>query len=245
MSIQIVKSLEKTKVMQRIVILTGAGISAESGVPTFRDAGGLWEGHRIEEVATPSAFRRNPDLVHRFYNLRRTAIQNCHPNPAHRAIATLQSAWPDHVTLITQNVDDLHERSGSQNVLHMHGELLQIRCTRCDMKLRWTNDLTEADACWECGHLKSLRPDIVWFGEVPYFLDEIERALQHSDLFVAIGTSGVVYPAAGMVDIARQRGIPTIEFNIQRTDASPYFSESRIGPASETVACWVNELASL
>ncbi len=228
--------------MQRIVILTGAGISAESGVPTFRDAGGLWEGHQIEEVATPSAFRRNPELVQRFYNLRRAAIQTCHPNAAHRAIAILQQAWPEHVTLITQNVDDLHERGGSTKVLHMHGELLQIRCARCNMKQRWTNDLTKTDACWECGHIGSLRPDIVWFGEIPYFLDEIENALQHADLFVAIGTSGVVYPAAGMVDVARNRGIPTIEFNIQATEASPYFSESRTGRASETVACWVHNL---
>ena len=228
--------------MQRIVILTGAGISAESGVPTFRDAGGLWEGHQIEEVATPSAFRRNPELVHRFYNLRRAAIQTCHANAAHRAIATLQQAWPEHVTLITQNVDDLHERGGSKEVLHMHGELFQICCTRCDTKQRWTNDLTKSDVCWQCGHIGSLRPDIVWFGEVPYFLDKIENALQQAELFVAVGTSGVVYPAAGMVDIARNRGIPTIEFNIQSTEASPYFDESRIGHASETVAGWVNEL---
>lgn len=228
--------------MQHIVILTGAGISAESGVPTFRDAGGLWEGHRIEEVATPSAFRRNPELVHRFYNIRRSTIQTCEPNAAHRAIAMLQQAWPEHVTLITQNVDDLHERGGSKKVLHMHGELLRIRCTRCDMKRRWTNDLAESDACGECGHTGSLRPDIVWFGEMPYFLDEIEQALQQADLFVAIGTSGIVYPAAGMVDLARKRGIPAIEFNIQRTEASPSFSETRTGLASNTVACWVKAL---
>lgn len=231
--------------MHRIVILTGAGISAESGIPTFRDAGGLWEGHRIEEVATPSAFRRHPALVHRFYNLRRAAVQNCQPNAAHFAIAKLQQAWSKNVTLITQNVDDLHERSGSGDVLHMHGELLQIRCSRCDIRLRWRNDLTEVDVCTGCGHIGTLRPDIVWFGEVPCFLDEIEKALQLADLFVAIGTSGVVYPAAGMVDTARRRGIPRIEFNIQRTEASPYFSESRIGPASETVASWVREILHL
>ena len=228
--------------MDRIVILTGAGISAESGVPTFRDAGGLWEGHRIEEVATPKAFQRNPDLVHRFYNLRRAGMQKCEPNAAHRAIAKLQSMWPDCVTLVTQNVDNLHERGGSKDVWHMHGELLAVRCTSCRMEQPWTRDLGRNDICRECGKDSVLRPDIVWFGEMPYFLDEIEIALQECDLFVAIGTSGVVYPAAGMVDIARNRGAVTIEFNLTRTEASPYFSECRIGPASETVPAWVEEL---
>ena len=146
------------------------------------------------------------------------------------------------MTLVTQNVDDLHERGGSEDVWHMHGQLLQIFCVRCQMKSRWTTDLASTDLCWECGHLGSLRPDIVWFGEMPYFLDEIERALQHAELFVAIGTSGVVYPAAGMVDVARDRGIPTIEFNIQKTEASRCFNESRIGPASVTVTGWVDGL---
>jgi len=228
--------------LHRILILTGAGISAESGVPTFRDAGGLWEGHRVEDVATPFAFRRNPEVVHRFYNQRRTAIQGCLPNAAHWAIARLQAAWPGAVTLVTQNVDDLHERGGSTNVWHMHGELLQIRCEQCELKSRWTADLSPTDVCWECGHAGILRPDIVWFGEVPYFLDEIEAALQEAEVFVAIGTSGVVYPAAGMVDVARQRGIPTIEFNLQRTEASDLFGETRTGPASETVIRWVDEL---
>ena len=228
--------------MKRIVILTGAGVSAESGVPTFRDAGGLWEGHRVEDVATPSAFRRNPELVHRFYNLRRAAMQNCEPNRAHQAIARLQKAWADHVTLITQNVDDLHERGGSTNVWHMHGELLQIRCERCSVNSRWTNDLNATDTCWECGHSGSLRPDIVWFGEVPYFLSEIDDALNKADIFIAIGTSGVVYPAAGMVDTARERDIPTIEFNIQRTEASIRFTTSRFGPASQTIPAWIDAL---
>lgn len=228
--------------MKRIVILTGAGISAESGVATFRDAGGLWEGHRVEDVATPSAFHRNPEVVHRFYNERRSAIRDVLPNAAHQAIAKLQAAWPDTVSLVTQNIDDLHERGGSTSVWHMHGELLQIRCTQCEMKSRWTTALTPEDVCRECGRAGTLRPDIVWFGEVPYFLDEIEEALRHADLFVAVGTSGVVYPAAGMVDIARRRGIPTIEFNLESTAASPCFSETRFGPASQTVTRWVDEL---
>lgn len=228
--------------MTHIVILTGAGISAESGVPTFRDGGGLWEGHRIEEVATPEAFRRNPELVHRFYNLRRAAVQTCHPNPAHQAIARLQRKYSGSVTLVTQNVDDLHERGGSTELFHMHGELLKVRCGSCGVTSRWVMDLNKADVCATCRQVGTLRPDIVWFGEMPYFLDEIEMALQQASLFVAVGTSGVVYPAAGMVDVARSRHIPTIEFNIQKTEASPYFSETRVGPASQTVTAWVNEI---
>ncbi len=223
------------------MILTGTGISAESGVPTFRDAGGLWEVHRVEDVATPTAFRRDPEVVHRFYNQRRAAIQGCLPNAAHQAIAKLQAAWPGAVTLVTQNVDDLHERGGSSDVWHMHGELLQIRCEECELKSHWMTDLSPADVCWECGHAGTLRPDVVWFGEIPYYLDEIDEALQLAELFVAIGTSGVVYPAAGMVDVARHRGIPTIEFNLQRTEASSLFDETRTGPASQTVTHWVAE----
>lgn len=228
--------------MQRIVILTGAGISAESGVPTFRDAGGLWEGHRIEEVATPQAFRKRPELVHQFYNLRRADLQTREPNAAHHALARLQAAAPAEITIVTQNVDDLHERSGCVNVLHMHGELLQIRCQHCYRTARWNQPLAVATVCGDCGRGGVLRPDVVWFGEMPYFLDEIDDALQRCDLFAAIGTSGVVYPAAGFVDIANHRHIPTIEFNRERTANSAAFSESRIGPATQTVTQWVNEL---
>ena len=231
--------------MKRIVILTGAGVSAESGIPTFRDSGGLWEGHHVEEVATPQGFRRNPELVHRFYNQRRIYMQTRQPNAAHQAIARLQRAWPDSVTLVTQNVDDLHERGGSPQVLHMHGELLRIRCVRCEERITWRDEIFADSVCQSCGHTGSLRPDIVWFGEIPFFLDEIcaqDGPLYQADVFAAVGTSGLVYPAAGFVDIATSAGSHTIEFNLQQTEASALFAESRIGPASQTVSQWVDEL---
>ena len=231
--------------MKRIVILTGAGVSAESGIPTFRDSGGLWEGHHVEEVATPQGFRRNPELVHRFYNQRRIDMQSRQPNAAHLAIARLQRAWPDSVTLVTQNVDDLHERGGSPQVLHMHGELLRIRCVRCETRSTCRDAISVDSICQTCGHCGSLRPDIVWFGEIPFDLDEIcaqDGPLYQADVFAAVGTSGLVYPAAGFVDIATSAGSHTIEFNLQQTEASGLFAESRIGPASRTVSQWVDEL---
>ena len=193
-------------VLPQIVILTGAGISAESGLPTFRDANGLWENHRVEEVATPEAFAHHPALVHRFYNLRRAALKTVSPNAAHGALAQLQHAYPEHVTLVTQNVDDLHERAGSSKVIHMHGELLQIRCERCKDVRRWEDELSSGLPCSSCGEAGALRPDIVWFGEMPYFMNEISERLAQCDLFVAIGTSGLVYPAAGFVRAARTAG---------------------------------------
>jgi NAD-dependent deacetylase len=230
--------------VKKIVVLTGAGVSAESGVPTFRDAGGLWEGHRIEEVATPHAFERNPELVHHFYNQRRADVQTRNPNAAHLAIAKLQLSQKCNVTLVTQNVDDLHERGGCVDVLHMHGELLRIRCEFCGMKSRWNEPLNRSIVCAQCQRPGDLRPDIVWFGEMPYFLDRIDDALKVCDLFVAIGTSGVVYPAAGFVDVANRRGIPSIEFNLKQTELSSIFTECRPGPATETISLWVEQLLS-
>lgn len=227
--------------MDSIVILTGAGVSAESGVPTFRDSDGLWEGHSIHDVATPEAFRRNPALVHRFYNLRRAALPKCEPNPAHHAIARLQQAFPNQVCLITQNVDDLHERGGSTNVLHMHGELRKIFCTRCNHRMEWEDSLSTDHSCPACKRVGSLRPDIVWFGEVPYLMNEIEEAIANTKVFVAIGTSGLVYPAAGLVDIAKSVGAHTIEFNLNETESSDRFHEVRSGLASVTVPKWVAE----
>ncbi len=228
--------------MKRIVILTGAGISAESGVPTFRDAGGLWEGYRVDEVATPRAFEMKPELVQRFYNLRREAVQTKEPNPAHLAVARLQRAWPGMITLVTQNIDDLHERGGSPEVIHMHGELLKSRCAACGDLRECRGDLTVTDTCEACGGAGTLRPHVVWFGEIPLFLEEIVGALERADLFVAIGTSGVVYPAAGFVDRALQLGVPTMEFNLEDTAASFAFDETRAGKAGETVPRWVAEL---
>ncbi len=230
---------------RNIVILTGAGISAESGIDTFRGGGGLWEQHRVEDVATPEAFARDPDLVLRFYDMRREAIQTKAPNPAHAALARLDREWPKReggeVLIVTQNVDDLHERGGALNVLHMHGEHLCAWCTTCDMRHRWTGALIHRPPCPSCGE-PALRPDIVWFGEIPYRMDEIYEALSAADLFVSIGTSGAVYPAAGLVRTARDLGLQTLELNLERSHGSTWFHETRLGPASEVVPVWVDQL---
>jgi NAD-dependent deacetylase len=226
-----------------IVILTGAGVSAESGVATFRGAGGLWEGHRIEDVASPEGFVRNPSLVQKFYNLRRVALRTVEPNAAHHAIARLQREYAKgRVTLITQNVDDLHERGGSIDVIHMHGELLKIRCTHCHAAHTWHDDVTSELACPSCATAGRLRPDIVWFGEMPYHMDHIYDVLAAARVFVAIGTSGKVYPAAGFVMEAARFGARTIEFNLEPSDVSDAFSEHRIGPAGSLVPAWVDEM---
>lgn len=230
---------------RNIVILTGAGISAESGIDTFRGGGGLWEQHRVEDVATPEAFARDPDLVLRFYDMRREAIQTRQPNPAHFALARLDREWPKRtggdVLIVTQNVDDLHERGGALNVLHMHGEHLGAWCTACDRRHRWTGPLVHRPPCPSCSE-PALRPDIVWFGEIPYRMDEIYEALSAADLFVSIGTSGAVYPAAGLVRTARDLGLQTLELNLERSQGSAWFHETRLGPASEVVPAWVDEL---
>jgi NAD-dependent deacetylase len=225
----------------RIVVLTGAGISAESGVPTFRDAGGLWEGHRVEDVATPEAFERDPDTVHRFYDARRQASVLAEPNAAHGALARLEDALGDDLLVITQNVDDLHERAGSRRVVHMHGDLLTALCTSCGARSSITVDLIERPPCPECGE-RMLRPDVVWFGEMPYELDAIDRALVACDMFAAIGTSGAVYPAAGFVMTAAGAGASTIELNLAESEITPLFDEVRHGPASTVVPAWVDEV---
>ena len=226
----------------RIVILTGAGISAESGLATFRGSDGLWEGHRVEDVASPEGFAANPDLVQHFYNLRRAALGTVRPNAAHEAIARLQQAWGDKVTLITQNVDDLHERGGSRRVLHMHGELLRARCTDCDKVHQWQDDLDQTLRCPACRALGTLRPDIVWFGEMPYFIDEIQEALAHADGFVSIGTSGNVYPAAGFVQTAARCGATTMEINLEPSLNSSMFDHQHIGSATVEVPRWVEQM---
>ena len=223
-----------------IVILTGAGVSAESGLPTFRGPDGLWEGHRVEDVATPEAFDRDPHLVHRFYNLRRRALDSVGPNAAHLAIARLQRER--RVTLVTQNVDDLHERAGSTGVIHMHGELRKALCTRCGARMEWIDDMEVDTPCPACGKAGGMRPDIVWFGEMPYRMEEIESALMDADLFAAIGTSGNVYPAAGFVRTARFAGARTIEFNNAGTAVSGFFEDHRLGPATVEVKRWVDNL---
>jgi len=225
----------------KVVVLTGAGISAESGVPTFRDADGLWEGHRVEDVATPEAYVAQPHVVHRFYDARRAALAAVEPNPAHHALARLEEHLGDDLLVVTQNIDDLHERAGSTRVLHMHGELLSARCRACGERSRWVGDLGDFPPCPACG-VGALRPDVVWFGEVPYEMDRIEVALEGADLFVSIGTSGAVYPAAGFVQYALAHGASTLELNLQPSEVSLLFHESRQGLAGELVPAWVEEV---
>jgi len=224
-----------------IVVLTGAGISAESGLSTFVDSNGLWENHRMEDVATPEAFVRKPKLVHRFYNLRRAQLRNVEPNAAHLALARLEAAWPGEFLLITQNVDDLHERAGSQKVVHMHGELRKVRCVVCQAIHLWDDDVELANTCPECGARKSLRPHIVWFGEMPLELEQVHEALSACGLFVAIGTSGLVYPAAGFIEQVSPFAY-TVEINKEETEVSSGFFERRTGNATECVPSMVDEL---
>jgi len=233
------------KDIRNIVVLTGAGISAESGIDTFRSEGGIWEQHRVEDVATPEAFERDPDLVLRFYDMRREAIQTTLPNPAHEALGRLDREWTKSsggdLLIVTQNIDDLHERGGAGRVLHMHGEHLNAWCTWCDVRSPWRGPLIDRPPCPACG-ARSLRPDVVWFDEMPYRMNEIFAALRRCDLFVSIGTSGAVYPAAGFVRQARDIGARTLELNLEQSQGSGWFDETRLGPASELVPAWVDEM---
>ena len=230
--------------INNIVVLTGAGVSAESGLATFRGPDGLWEGHRVEDVCTPEAFRRDPSLVHSFYDARRAKLGTVEPNAAHKALARLDVEWPGELLLITQNVDDLHERAGSTRLLHMHGELRKGWCLSCDERFEWAGPMGSATVCPWCATIGTVRPDIVWFGEMPYDMEAIEAALFHADLFVSIGTSGAVYPAAGFVQTAKYRGARTMEINLEPSQGSNFFDERRYGRASELVPAWVEELLS-
>jgi NAD-dependent deacetylase len=227
--------------IRNIVLLTGAGISAESGIATFRGPGGLWEGHRVEDVCTPQALRADPDLVHRFYDLRRAALATVAPNPAHDALARLDREWPGELLIVTQNVDDLHERAGATRLLHMHGELKSQLCARCGDRRSHAGDLPPGSLCPACTAPR-LRPDIVFFGEMPYRMDRIEDAILGCDLFVSIGTSGAVYPAAGFVELANSAGAATLELNLERSAGSDRFDESRLGTAGMLVPAWVDEV---
>ena len=231
--------------LPNIVILTGAGISAESGLKTFRDNDGLWENHRVEEVATPEAFEQNPSLVYRFYNARRVQLQqdDVNPNAAHEALAKLEKAFGSNLMLVTQNVDDLHERGGSQSVYHMHGKLLSARCAISQQTFDWSDSFDHTTKCPCCNRV-TLRPDIVWFGEMPMYMEEIYDALSKADVFIAIGTSGNVYPAAGFVQIAKESGAHTIEANLEPGVTNALFDESLTGPASHIVPQWVDQLMS-
>ena len=225
-----------------IVILTGAGVSAESGLATFRDSDGLWEKHDPMDIATPEAFARDPDLVYRFYNARRNQLQDVQSNAAHAALARLQREFPGDVFLVTQNVDDLHERGGSAQVCHMHGQLNRMLCGACAVAMPVREDYDGGSACPQCGVDGRLRPDIVWFGEIPYHMEDIGRRLAGCDLFIAIGTSGVVYPAAGFVQQALSSGAMTVEINKEVSDVTGYFHQQRQGAATVEVAALVGEL---
>lgn len=232
-----------------LVVLTGAGVSAESGVPTFRASDGLWEGHRIEEVATPEGFAANPTLVQEFYNKRRALLPTVQPNAAHKALAELAARWEGDFLLVTQNVDDLHDRAHAEikpaagfELIHMHGELNKARCTATERVCDWTADLDpyhdspfSSDGC--------LRPHIVWFGEMPLQMERIYRALEACDLFVSIGTSGAVYPAAGFVQEAKLAGARTVEINLEPSLGARMFDEGVYGPATEAVPRFLEGLS--
>jgi NAD-dependent deacetylase len=228
--------------IRNIVILTGAGVSAESGLATFRGAEGLWEGHRVEDVCTPDAFRRDPALVHAFYDARRAKLGTVMPNAAHEALARLGREWPGEFLLVTQNVDDLHERAGSKRLIHMHGELTRGWCLECDERFPWSGAMGTGASCPSCRAKGQVRPNIVWFGEMPYQMELIDEALRACDLFVSIGTSGAVYPAAGFVQTARYYGAQTLELNLEPSLGSYMFDESRVGKAGELVPSWVVEV---
>lgn len=230
-----------------IVVLTGAGISAESGIQTFRAEDGLWEKHRIEDVATPEGFQRNPDLVQNFYNERRKDLLAPHikPNKAHLALAKLEKSFTGKVTIVTQNIDNLHERGGSKHVIHMHGELLKSRCSHSNKVVKQSGDLFTGDLCSCCDPAAQLRPHIVWFGEMPLEMDDIYAKLARADLFISIGTSGNVYPAAGFVQEARLNGAHTIELNLEPSLVQNQFEEKRYGKATDLVPELVDEILAL
>jgi NAD-dependent deacetylase len=228
-----------------LFVLTGAGVSAESGLGTFRDKGGIWAHFDPMTLATPEAFARDPDRVHDFYNLRRRNLLAARPNAAHAALARLESGLAGRgggLFLCTQNIDDLHEQAGSRAVHHMHGELLKARCGWCGRREDCRDDLSVETNCEGCGQPGAMRPDVVWFGEMPLGLDRIDAALAAADLFVSIGTSGAVYPAAGYVAEARGRGIPTVELNLEPSESARAFDGARYGPATEVVPAFADDL---
>ena len=232
---------------KNIVVLTGSGISAESGVATFRDSGGIWAKYDVSEVASPEGFAANPALVHEFYNERRQGLASVEPNAAHVALAKLESGLAQHggrLTLITQNVDDLHERAGSSALFHMHGELSKVSCTSCDAVSPWRGALGVETNCMICNKVGKMRPYIVWFGEMPRFMDEANDAIMAADLFVSIGTSGSVYPAAGFAGQASALGVDVMELNLEPSENASVFQNSRYGLATKVVPAWVDEVLS-
>lgn len=227
---------------ERIVILTGAGLSKESGLSTFRDADGIWAQFNIEDVATPQAFARNPEAVLDFYNMRRQASQDAQPNAAHIALARLEAEYPGEVLTVTQNVDPLHAMAGSANLIHMHGQIANMLCNHCGARAPRAEELGVSLACGSCAKTGGMRPDVVWFGEMPYRMEEIFDALGRCDLFISIGTSGTVYPAAGFVMEARRAGAHTVELNLEPSNGVTAFAEAIHGPATQVVPAYVDQL---
>jgi NAD-dependent deacetylase len=227
---------------RNIVILTGAGLSAESGLGTFRGTDGLWTKYDLSEVATPEGFARNPVLVHEFYNLRRKGLSLAKPNEAHHSLATLERDYRGEVLVVTQNIDNLHEAAGSKNLIHMHGELARALCGACGVSILCDFDLTLETACTACGEAGAMRPDVVWFGEMPREMDRIYEAIAACDLFASIGTSGSVYPAAGFVADAKAHGAHTVELNLEPSEGASVFAEAIYGTASEVVPAYVARL---
>lgn len=230
---------------ERILVLTGAGLSAESGVPTFRDKSGIWAKYDYRDVATPEGFARNPDQVHEFYNMRRRAHADVHPNAAHHALARLDLDFKGDVTIVTQNVDALHEHAGSRNLIHMHGEIFRALCAACGSTSAWSDDLSRATECPTCARTGSMRPDVVWFGEMPYHMDRIREHLAAADTFISIGTSGNVYPAAGFVTQAKAAGAHTVELNLEPSEGHSLFAEAIYGPATVVVPAYVDRLLAV
>ncbi|NJM34683.1 MAG: NAD-dependent deacylase [Rhodomicrobium sp.] len=231
--------------VHRIVILTGAGLSAESGIATFRDKDGVWAKYDYREVATPEGFRRNPAKVLEFYNMRRRDGRGVEPNAAHKALAQLEADYPGEVLTVTQNIDPLHEMAGSRNLIHMHGEIAKMLCNACGHRVPWEEEELRLDmACLGCGAAGALRPDVVWFGEMPYHMERIYEALGACDLFLSIGTSGTVYPAAGFVAEARRAGAHTVELNLEPSEGVSFFHETIQGRATEIVPAYVSKILS-
>lgn len=226
----------------QIVVLTGAGLSAESGLGTFRDVDGIWTKYDLSEVATPEGYSRNPKLVLDFYNMRRQGVAAAQHNAAHEALAKLEREHSANVLIVTQNIDALHEAAGSKNLIHMHGELLKALCTRCGSRHAWREDIIIDTHCPACAEIGCVRPDVVWFGEMPYRMQEIYDALASADLFISIGTSGTVYPAAGFVAEARDSGAHTVELNLEPSEGTSLFAETVHGPATEVVPAYVDKL---
>ncbi|CAK0777544.1 protein-lysine deacetylase/desuccinylase/lipoamidase [Azospirillaceae bacterium] len=240
-------TLSKLRPTDSIIVLTGAGVSKESGLDTFRDVDGVWAKVRLEDVATPEGFERDPHQVHAFYNARRRALatDEVQPNAAHNALARLERDWKGNVLLVTQNIDDLHERAGTRNLIHMHGELLKSRCLHCRVVAEIHEDLSTSSVCSACGRAQGMRPHVVWFGEIPLSMGKILQKLARCDLFISIGTSGNVYPAAGFVAEARAHGAQAVELNLEPSLGANHFNQSIHGPATEIVPAFIEQLLSI